>query len=192
MGTNGEFPSFDVNERMAVAEAAAKFGGGLDLTQAERLRDQVQGRREDGADRGNLCPTRRQDICPGRAEAMAGTDLALWPEDLDPQVVALGPETQPLKDFLHFGCTSEDINNLSYALMLRAARSEGLVPVMRDLRNKLTNMARDYAATPMLSRTHGQTASPTTLGTELTNVAARLERTEQAFGAVAVHGGMLA
>ena len=86
-----------------------------------------------------------------------------------------GPETPPLKDFLHFGCTSEDINNLSYALMLRSARADGLVPVMRDLRNKLSNMARDYAATPMLSRTHGQTASPTTLVKELANVAARLK-----------------
>jgi adenylosuccinate lyase len=99
-----------------------------------------------------------------------------------------GPETQPLKDFLHFGCTSEDINNLSYALMLRAARSEALVPVMRDLRNKIKNMAREYAGVAMLSRTHGQTASPTTLGKELANVAARLARTETAFGAVAVLG----
>ena len=99
-----------------------------------------------------------------------------------------GPETQPLKDFLHFGCTSEDINNLSYALMLRAARSEGLVPVMRDLRNKIKNMAREYAGVAMLSRTHGQTASPTTLGKELANVAARLERTEKAFTAVPVLG----
>lgn len=99
-----------------------------------------------------------------------------------------GPETQPLKDFLHFGCTSEDINNLSYALMMRAARSEALVPVMRDLRNKLRNMAREYARMPMLSRTHGQTASPTTLGKELANVAARLERTEHAFGNVAILG----
>ena len=99
-----------------------------------------------------------------------------------------GPETSPLKDFLHFGCTSEDINNLSYALMLRAARSEGLAPVMRDLRNKLANMARDYASTPMLSRTHGQTASPTTLGKELANVAARLKRAEARFGDVEILG----
>jgi adenylosuccinate lyase len=99
-----------------------------------------------------------------------------------------GPETRPLKDFLHFGCTSEDINNLSYALMLRAARVDGLAPVMRDLRNKLSNMARDYAATPMLSRTHGQTASPTTLGKELANVAARLKRAETRFGDVEILG----
>ena len=99
-----------------------------------------------------------------------------------------GPETPSLKDFLHFGCTSEDINNLSYALMLRAARSEGLIPVMRDLRNKIRNMAREFAGVPMLSRTHGQTASPTTLGKELANVASRLERTEKAFGRVVILG----
>jgi len=99
-----------------------------------------------------------------------------------------GPETQPLKDFLHFGCTSEDINNLSYALMLRSARSDALVPVMRDLRNKLKNMARTHASLPMLSRTHGQTASPTTLGKELANVAARLDRAEKQFAAVEILG----
>jgi adenylosuccinate lyase len=75
-----------------------------------------------------------------------------------------GPETRALKDFLHFGCTSEDINNLSYALMLRAARKNVLAPKMREVRNQLKTMARSYAAIPMLSRTHGQTASPTTVG----------------------------
>jgi adenylosuccinate lyase len=99
-----------------------------------------------------------------------------------------GPETQPLKDFLHFGCTSEDINNLSYALMLRSARSEVLLPQMRELTNKLKGMAREYAELPMLSRTHGQTASPTTLGKELANVAARLERAQNHFGAVEILG----
>jgi len=99
-----------------------------------------------------------------------------------------GPETQPLKDFLHFGCTSEDINNLSYALMLRSARSEVLLPQMRELANKLKAMAREYAELPMLSRTHGQTASPTTLGKELANVVARLERAQKQFGAVAILG----
>ncbi|MBT8108162.1 MAG: adenylosuccinate lyase [Gammaproteobacteria bacterium] len=99
-----------------------------------------------------------------------------------------GPETQPLKDFLHFGCTSEDINNLSYGLMLRQARSQALLPVMRDLRNKLKNMAREQAAVPMLSRTHGQTASPTTLGKELANVVARLDRAEKQFAGVDILG----
>jgi adenylosuccinate lyase len=99
-----------------------------------------------------------------------------------------GPETQALKDFLHFSCTSEDINNLSYALMLRAARTNALLPTMRELRNKLKNMAREYADLPMLSRTHGQTASPTTLGKELANVAARLEHAEKRFGTIEILG----
>ena len=99
-----------------------------------------------------------------------------------------GPETSALKDFLHFACTSEDINNLAYALMLRAARSEVLVPMMRDLRGKLRSMAHEYAGQPMLSRTHGQTASPTTLGKELANVVARLDRVQQQFRAIEIRG----
>ena len=99
-----------------------------------------------------------------------------------------GPETQALKDFLHFSCTSEDINNLSYALMLRSARSGVLIPQMRELRNKLTGMAREHAALPMLSRTHGQTASPTTLGKELANVVARLKRCETQLADVTILG----
>ena len=99
-----------------------------------------------------------------------------------------GPETRPLKDFLHFGCTSEDINNLSYALMLRTARHDVLVPQMRDLKNKLRSLAHQYADLAMLSRTHGQTASPTTLGKELANVVARLERAQQALVGVAILG----
>ncbi len=99
-----------------------------------------------------------------------------------------GPETQPLKDFLHFSCTSEDINNLSYALMLRSARSSVLAPQMRDLRNKLKSMAHAHADVAMLSRTHGQTASPTTMGKELANVVARLERIEKQFAAVEILG----
>ena len=99
-----------------------------------------------------------------------------------------GPETQALKDFLHFACTSEDINNLSYALMLRAARLDVLIPQMRDLRNKLNRLAKEYADLPMLSRTHGQTASPTTLGKELANVIARLDRTQKQFASVEILG----
>jgi adenylosuccinate lyase len=99
-----------------------------------------------------------------------------------------GPETRALKDFLHFSCTSEDINNLSYALMLRSARTEVLAPQMRELRSKLKSMAREHAELPMLSRTHGQTASPTTLGKELANVVARLERNERQFSDVEILG----
>ena len=99
-----------------------------------------------------------------------------------------GPETGPLKDFLHFGCTSEDINNLSYALMLRSARSDVVLPQMREVLNRLKAMAREHAELPMLSRTHGQTASPTTLGKELANVVARLERAQKQFSAVEILG----
>jgi len=99
-----------------------------------------------------------------------------------------GPETRPLKDFLHFGCTSEDINNLSYALMLRSARSDVVLPQMREVLNRLKAMAREHAELPMLSRTHGQTASPTTLGKELANVVARLERAQKQFSAVEILG----
>ncbi|MEM8683110.1 MAG: adenylosuccinate lyase [Pseudomonadota bacterium] len=99
-----------------------------------------------------------------------------------------GPETQVIKDFLHFACTSEDINNLSYALMLRAARRDVLLTQMRELRLKLKSLASEYAGLPMLSRTHGQTASPTTLGKELANVVARLKRAEENFAGVEILG----
>ena len=99
-----------------------------------------------------------------------------------------GPETQTLKDFLHFGCTSEDINNLSYALMLRTARKDVLLPQMRELRAKLRAMAKQYAAVPMLSRTHGQIASPTTVGKELANVIDRLKCTQHQFAEVQIRG----
>ena len=99
-----------------------------------------------------------------------------------------GPETQPLKDFLHFGCTSEDVNNLAYALMLRSARSEVLVPQMRELKAKLQAMARQNAGVAMLSRTHGQTASPTTVGKELANVVKRLDQAQEQFAAVSILG----
>ena len=99
-----------------------------------------------------------------------------------------GPETEPLKDFLHFGCTSEDINNLAYALMLRESRSEVLIPLMRDLRHKLTILAKNNAELAMLSRTHGQTASPTTMGKEFANVVARLTRAQKHFADVEILG----
>ena len=99
-----------------------------------------------------------------------------------------GPETPALKDFLHFACTSEDINNLAYALMLRTARQDVVLPQMREVRAKLQTMAHDYADLPMLSRTHGQTASPTTLGKELANVVARLDRAQKQFRDLEIRG----
>ena len=99
-----------------------------------------------------------------------------------------GPETSPLKDFLHFACTSEDINNLSYALMLRVARKDVLIPKMRELRNQLQAMARSHATVAMLSRTHGQAASPTTVGKEFANFVKRLEIAHRQFADVVIRG----
>ncbi len=85
-------------------------------------------------------------------------------------------ELAPALEFVHFACTSEDINNLSYALMLEAARATVLMPALDAIIESLRKLAHAHAAQPMLSRTHGQTASPTTLGKEIANVVARLER----------------
>ena len=85
-------------------------------------------------------------------------------------------ELQTLSAFLHFACTSEDINNLAYALMMADARRQVFQPAFADLAGSLKSMAGEYAGLPMLSRTHGQTASPTTLGKEFSNVLARLQR----------------
>ena len=86
------------------------------------------------------------------------------------------PELAKVNEFIHFACTSEDINNLSHALMLREGRDEVLLPLMRQLADSIRTLAVQYADVPMLSRTHGQPASPTTLGKELANVVYRLER----------------
>jgi adenylosuccinate lyase len=91
-------------------------------------------------------------------------------------------------EFVHFGCTSEDINNLAYALLLHEARSRHLLPAMSKLSERLRELAHEYAATPMLARTHGQPASPTTVGKELANFAARLARQQAAWSAVRIRG----
>jgi adenylosuccinate lyase len=92
------------------------------------------------------------------------------------------------KEFVHFACTSEDINNLSYALMLRDARTQALLPAFDAIIAKLRELAHANADLPMLSRTHGQTASPSTLGKELANVVARLERQRKQLAALEVPG----
>ena len=86
------------------------------------------------------------------------------------------PEIQKANEFIHFACTSEDINNLSHALMLREARDSVLLPKLAEIVAKLRQMAHSLAAQPMMSRTHGQPATPTTLGKEIANVLARLQR----------------
>jgi adenylosuccinate lyase len=92
------------------------------------------------------------------------------------------------KEFVHFACTSEDINNLSYALMLRDARQQVLLPQLDAVIVVLRELAHANAALPMLSRTHGQTASPSTLGKEVANVVARLERQRRQLAAIEISG----
>src|SRR5229473_6566162 len=82
-------------------------------------------------------------------------------------------EAQAALEFVHFGCTSEDINNLSYALMLRESRDKVMLPRLDTLVETLRALARRHAAVPMLARTHGQAATPTTLGKEMANFAHR-------------------
>ncbi len=93
-------------------------------------------------------------------------------------------------EWTHFACTSEDINNLSYALMLKNARATLLEPMLADLGSKIDALAARHAAVGMLARTHGQTASPTTVGKELANVAARLEAQRAGLARVAILGKM--
>lgn len=97
-------------------------------------------------------------------------------------------ELMAINEFIHFACTSEDINNLSHALMLNEARSKVLLPQLREVIDAITTMAHELAEAPMLCRTHGQPASPSTMGKEMANVASRLERQHKQFKAVSVMG----
>ena len=99
------------------------------------------------------------------------------------QRFAHNAEVHAVGEFIHFACTSEDINNLSHALMLRQARDEVLLPQLREIAAKLQQMAHALAAVPMMSRTHGQPATPTTMGKEIANVLARLQRQIQQLAA---------
>jgi adenylosuccinate lyase len=99
-------------------------------------------------------------------------------------------ELARITEFVHFACTSEDINNLAHALMLRDGLQSVLLPALEELQEQLRTMAHQLAEQPMLSRTHGQTASPTTLGKELANYAARLERQLARIRGVALLGKM--
>ena len=94
------------------------------------------------------------------------------------------PEIARAAEFIHFACTSEDINNLAYGLMIAGARSDVLMPALTALTADLRSLAHQHAGLPMLARTHGQPATPTTLGKEIANVVVRLERAGIEFGAV--------
>ena len=100
------------------------------------------------------------------------------------------PELVAASEFIHFGCTSEDINNTSHGMMLKAARDTVLLPALQNIIAKLTDIAHVNAELPMLSRTHGQTASPTTLGKEFANVVARLQRAVKRIADVEILGKM--
>jgi adenylosuccinate lyase len=100
------------------------------------------------------------------------------------------PDLLKASEFIHFACTSEDINNTSHGLMLRGARDEVLLPQLNKILSVLTDLAIEHAKVPLLSRTHGQPASPTTLGKEIANFAKRLERAIGAIAAVPLLGKM--
>ncbi|MCC9003233.1 MAG: adenylosuccinate lyase, partial [Candidatus Competibacter sp.] len=102
--------------------------------------------------------------------------------------IAGNAELEAVGEFIHFACTSEDINNLAYALMLRAARTQALLPQLDELIDAITRLAHRHANQPMLARTHGQPASPTTLGKEMANVAYRLKRQRAQLAATPLLG----
>ena len=100
------------------------------------------------------------------------------------------PELRSASEFVHFACTSEDINNTSHALQLKAGRDQVILPALDAVIAKLRNMAHAHAAVPMLSRTHGQTASPTTVGKEIANVVVRLAAARDRIASVKLLGKM--
>ncbi|HZQ74990.1 MAG TPA: adenylosuccinate lyase [Burkholderiales bacterium] len=104
--------------------------------------------------------------------------------------LAKNREALPALEFVHFACTSEDINNLAYALMLAESREQVMLPRLQEIADALRALARRHAALPMLSRTHGQAASPTTLGKEMANFAQRIARARSAIKSVPVLGKM--
>ena len=102
--------------------------------------------------------------------------------------IAGNAELENVSEFIHFACTSEDINNLSHGLMMREGRGQALIPPMDELIKAIKQLAHDHADKPMLSRTHGQPASPTTLGKEMANVAYRLQRQRDLVASVQLLG----
>jgi adenylosuccinate lyase len=99
-------------------------------------------------------------------------------------------ELEQASEFVHFACTSEDINNTSHALQLKGARHQVILPALEEIIAQLRSMAHAYAAVPMLSRTHGQTASPTTVGKEFANVVVRLRNSRDKIAAVPLKAKM--
>ncbi|RUO25675.1 adenylosuccinate lyase [Aliidiomarina minuta] len=102
--------------------------------------------------------------------------------------VASSPELLAVTEFIHFACTSEDINNLSHALMLKTARDEVVLPLLNQLLDKVVELAQEHKSVAMMARTHGQPATPTTMGKEFANVAVRLHRQIEQIKAVPLLG----
>jgi len=102
--------------------------------------------------------------------------------------IAGNQELNAVTEFIHFACTSEDVNNLSHALMLKGGRDEVLLPEIQQLIDAITGLAKDNAEIPLLCRTHGQPASPSTLGKEMANVVYRLQRQQQQIANVEILG----
>ena len=121
-------------------------------------------------------------------EAETNHDVKAVEYFLREKLASVADSSPGLASFLHFACTSEDINNLSYALMLRDARQRVLIPSMKDLVGDLRGLSHEFADVAMLSRTHGQPASPTTLGKELANFVYRLSQQSDSFETVGIFG----
>lgn len=143
-----EFPSLSENARARLRKLASDFS--LDDAKAIKAIEE----------------TTNHDV--KAVEYWLKAQFKTWPE--------AAQELSAVSEFVHFACTSEDINNTSHALMLKAARDQVLLPALDRILATLNTLAHEHAASPMLSRTHGQTASPTTVGKEIANVAARLKQ----------------
>jgi len=133
----------------------------------------------------NFDPTQAQRI--KEIETTTNHDVKAVEYYLKEQV-ADHAELNAVSEFIHFACTSEDINNLSHALMLKSGRDQILLPMVNEVLEMINNLAHQFAAIPMMSRTHGQPASPTTLGKEFANVVHRLRRQLEQIAAVEMLG----
>ncbi len=143
------------------------------------------------ASANNLLESILQNFDPAQAECIKEIEKATnhdvkAVEYYLKQQVAENTELEAVSEFIHFACTSEDINNLSYGLMLKAGRDRVLLPVASEVLDMVSALAHQYAGTPMMSRTHGQPASPTTLGKEFANVAYRIRRQLKQIEAVEI------
>jgi adenylosuccinate lyase len=133
----------------------------------------------------NFSPHHAQQIKD--IESTTNHDVKAVEYFLKEQVSSLA-ELNAINEFIHFACTSEDINNLSHALMLKSGLADVVLPYCLELINALKTLAKEYRSIPMMARTHGQPASPTTMGKEMANVAVRLERQYAQIKAVPMLG----